>query len=532
MLVSDWPRSYQEEISAVDFQRWIINSKICLNSPLLLCSEAYSPPMAPQQLSSLLCSLLLTLTCLLFSSQCAVSGTNLKANLLLLDFTMYMGDLPEEESSVASLHVSTLQKVVGRAPMFLRWNELNSEAENRLLHSYSKSFNGFSAKLTEEEMEELSDMDGVVSVFQSQKQKLHTTRSWDYMNFPLQQNHRSKILPQAGTNSRRRHSISKGLRWPRDTHCINGSRKHCHQGELVWLGPGDSPRRGSLGPHSGIQAFEDAIADGVDIISISLGGYSAADYFSDPIAIGSFHAMKKGILTSASAGNEGPHRQTISNVAPWLVSVASGTTDRKFLTPVKLGNREVYMGFSLNTFELNRMYHLIYAGNVPNKIEGFEGSISRSWFPVKVMFHYKTKHPLTFAKWETDATCLPDSSWNCRFCANNSLDKTLTKGKIILCDLSEKTSIDTIPSSGVVGYVLQYQDSDETARAYPIPAACMQQEQGVHLLDYINSTRNPTGVIMKSIERIKPLAPIVARTSSRGPNPISPGILKESTHGC
>ena len=41
-----------------------------------------------------------------------------------------------------------------------------------------------------------------------------------------------------------------------------------------------------------LAAFDDAIADGVDIISVSLGTDEALQYFEDPIAIGSFHAMK------------------------------------------------------------------------------------------------------------------------------------------------------------------------------------------------------------------------------------------------
>ncbi|KAF9614781.1 hypothetical protein IFM89_020635 [Coptis chinensis] len=51
-----------------------------------------------------------------------------------------------------------------------------------------------------------------------------------------------------------------------------------------------------------LAAFDDAIADGVDIISVSLGSDVPDPHFKDPIAIGSFHAMKKGILTSNSAG--------------------------------------------------------------------------------------------------------------------------------------------------------------------------------------------------------------------------------------
>lgn len=44
-----------------------------------------------------------------------------------------------------------------------------------------------------------------------------------------------------------------------------------------------------------LAAFDDAIADGVDIISVSFGSSSALPYFGDSIAIGSFHAMRKGI---------------------------------------------------------------------------------------------------------------------------------------------------------------------------------------------------------------------------------------------
>ncbi|KAL6998081.1 hypothetical protein U1Q18_008208, partial [Sarracenia purpurea var. burkii] len=86
-----------------------------------------------------------------------------------------------------------------------------------------------------------------------------------------------------------------------------------------------------------LAGFDAAIADGVDVISVSIGG-PPSKYFEDPIAIGSFHAMKKGIFTSCSAGNSGPQLFSISNVAPWIMTVAASSIDRQFQTVVKLGN--------------------------------------------------------------------------------------------------------------------------------------------------------------------------------------------------
>ena len=83
--------------------------------------------------------------------------------------------------------------------------------------------------------------------------------------------------------------------------------------------------------------LDDAINDGVDLISISIGGDSTS-YFDNPIAIGAFHAMKKGILTTCSAGNNGPSLYSVQNTAPWILTVGASGMDRQFRTLVKLGN--------------------------------------------------------------------------------------------------------------------------------------------------------------------------------------------------
>ena len=87
-----------------------------------------------------------------------------------------------------------------------------------------------------------------------------------------------------------------------------------------------------------LSAFDDAIADGVDVISVSLGDDNAIPYEKDPIAIGAFHAMAKGIITVNAAGNSGPTPNSVASVAPWILTVAASTTNREFLTKVVIQN--------------------------------------------------------------------------------------------------------------------------------------------------------------------------------------------------
>ena len=115
-----------------------------------------------------------------------------------------------------------------------------------------------------------------------------------------------------------------------------------------------------------LAAFDDAIADGVDIISVSLGFIGFSPYFKEPIAIGSFHAMKKGILTSCSAGNAGPYPQSLTNHAPWILTVAASTIDRKFVAQVVLGNGQVYtVSFRLNLFYSKESISIEYSSLIP-----------------------------------------------------------------------------------------------------------------------------------------------------------------------
>jgi len=94
----------------------------------------------------------------------------------------------------------------------------------------------------------------------------------------------------------------------------------------------------SCGSEDILAAFDDAVADGVDLISFSIGGKLPVPYFEDAAAIGAFHAMRRGVLTSASAGNSALDGGRVYNVAPWILSVAASSTDRRLVGKLVLGN--------------------------------------------------------------------------------------------------------------------------------------------------------------------------------------------------
>lgn len=84
-----------------------------------------------------------------------------------------------------------------------------------------------------------------------------------------------------------------------------------------------------------LAAFDDAVRDGVDVISASFGSSPPlAAFFESSADIGGFHAAERGISVVFSGGNDGPDPGLVQNVPPWAVSVAASTMDRSFPTNI------------------------------------------------------------------------------------------------------------------------------------------------------------------------------------------------------
>ncbi|ESQ31193.1 hypothetical protein EUTSA_v10005646mg [Eutrema salsugineum] len=92
-----------------------------------------------------------------------------------------------------------------------------------------------------------------------------------------------------------------------------------------------------------IAAIDQAIRDGVDVISLSLGLSIDNDdgdvgLEDDPIAVAAFAAIQKGVFVVASGGNDGPYYWSLINGAPWMMTVGAGTIGRQFQGILTLGN--------------------------------------------------------------------------------------------------------------------------------------------------------------------------------------------------
>ncbi|XP_030450332.1 subtilisin-like protease SBT1.6 [Syzygium oleosum] len=242
-----------------------------------------------------------------------------------------------------------------------------------------------------------------------------------------------------------------------------------------------------------LAAFDAAVKDGVDVISISIGGGDGVSppYYLDPIAIGSYGAVAHGVFVSASAGNDGPNGMSVTNLAPWLTSVGAGTIDRNFPADVTLGNRVKLSGVSLYSGPPlgGKMYPLVYPGK--------SGVLSAS------------------------------------LCMENSLDPNLVKGKIVICDRGSTARVAkglVVQKAGGVGMILANGMSNGeglVGDAHVIPTAALGATEGDAVKSYISSTANPIATIdfRGTLIGIKP-APVVASFSGRGPNGLNPEILK------
>ncbi|KAL1546903.1 subtilisin-like protease SBT1.7 [Salvia divinorum] len=444
-----------------------------------------------------------------------------------------------------------------------------SQTTNRL-YTYSNVIHGYSALLTGEEARLLEERPGVLLVQEDKKYEIHTTRSPEFLGILSS----DESFPESGTASDVIIGVLDTGAWPESSSyddkevgpvppgwkgACEASRtfssSSCNrkligarffsQGYEAAYGPVDetkesrSPRdddghgthtsttaagsavagaslygyaagtaRG-MAKHARVAAYkvcwlggclssdilmamDKAIEDGVHILSLSLGG-SVSDYFQDSVAIGAFAAASKGILVSCSAGNGGPRPGSLSNVAPWITTVGAGTVDRQFPSYITLGNGKKLTGESLyrgKPLPVSSLVPLVYAGNISQASNG-------------------------------------------NLCIEGGLIPEKAKGKIILCDRGLNPRAQkglAVREAGGIGMILANTEAfgeELVADAHFIPSAAVGLAPGNEIKKYVFSDANPTATVAPGGTQlgVQP-SPVLAAFSSRGPNSITPEILK------
>ncbi|KAM7482497.1 hypothetical protein LguiB_007080 [Lonicera macranthoides] len=238
-----------------------------------------------------------------------------------------------------------------------------------------------------------------------------------------------------------------------------------------------------------LAGMDQAIADGVDLMSLSLG-FSETPFYGNPIALGAFAAMEKGIFVACSAGNSGPHAYTIFNGAPWITTIGAGTVDREFAAHVTLGD-----------------------GDVSVSVTG------KSVYPESLLV---SRVPIYYGHGNRSK----------EICNYNALDSKVVEGKYIFCDFNDDISVfqqlDEMYRTGAAGAIFS-SDAGQFLRPsdFSMPYVTVLPKDGDLMKDYLIKTNNPNVSITFQITMLgtKP-APQVAYFSSRGPSRKSPWILK------
>ncbi|WVZ85656.1 hypothetical protein U9M48_032553 [Paspalum notatum var. saurae] len=245
-----------------------------------------------------------------------------------------------------------------------------------------------------------------------------------------------------------------------------------------------------------LAAMDQAIADGVDVMSLSIG-FPETSYDTNVIAIGAFAAMEKGVFVTCSAGNDGPYGYSILNGAPWITTVGAASIDRDFTATVTLGSGATIQGKS------------VYPWNSSTPAVGADLYYGRG----------------------------NRSKQQCKYSSLRAKD---VRGKYVFCiaggDTVVEQQADEVQSNGGLGAIIA-SDMKELLlpTEYTMPLVLVTRSDGAAIAKYVTAARSSArggAPAPKATVRfggtalgVKP-APTVAYFSARGPGQISPPILK------
>lgn len=232
-----------------------------------------------------------------------------------------------------------------------------------------------------------------------------------------------------------------------------------------------------------VAAVDQAVADGVDVLNVSIDGASGGSPADDPLASSLYRAAQAGVFVAASAGNDGPATRT-AHGKPWLTSVAAGTYDRRPAAAIRLGDGTRVSGTGLGA-------------GVPSR-------------------------PLVDAADAATGTARAAGRRAAERCRAGALDPAKVRGRIVVClrgGNSRTAKSAEVAAAGGVGMVLVNGGVDElTADRHSVPTVHVDDRGYAQLRTYLRSAR-PTAALEPA--RMRPTGaagPEVAEFSARGPD--------------
>ncbi|KAL8480866.1 hypothetical protein ACS0TY_027404 [Phlomoides rotata] len=234
-----------------------------------------------------------------------------------------------------------------------------------------------------------------------------------------------------------------------------------------------------------LAAFDEALSDGVHVISASFGkSPPLRAFFGSSADIGSFHAMQLGVSVVFSGGNDGPELSSVGNVNPWSICVAASDMDRRFPTKILVDRTTFFVGEGLIT------NHII--GVLANAKYYFSGGIcnTRNWKNVSL-------------------------SGMVLVCFSNDGDQVV-----------KSEDAEYVARRAKAAALIFVQPLTRPVAALSIiPLLRIDSIQGTKLLLLPNCTKVEIFPSETALKRSSP-APMVSDFSSRGPSSISPDFLK------
>ncbi len=246
-----------------------------------------------------------------------------------------------------------------------------------------------------------------------------------------------------------------------------------------------------------VAAIDDAVADGVDVINMSIGGGPEA--LLDPVETAYMYAADAGVFVAVSGGNDGPTPGTVGHLSPWETTVAASTY-KNYESTVSLGDGESFVGAQLP--------------------------------PVDV--------PATKLVLAADIPATGQSSTQARVCAPDTLDSSAAAGNIVVCirggavagaPIARVAKSAEVARAGGAAMVLVNDPAGGAGQGvvgdiHSVPTVHLDIDAYHPILDYVH-TAGPgaTATFVGGVGATLPDPPAIAGFSSRGPSADSGGDL-------